>query len=269
MSNIPPLRVEHILEKGSGAANEDYLIMDNGIYGVFDGATSLDGTVFEGGQSGGSLAASIAGGVFLQNHKPLSVLGVEANGCIRSQMERCKVDVSRRSCLWSASAAVVRMREDGIEWFQTGDAQVVFIDNDGGFRLAVTRKDHDYPTLNKIRELGRSHPEVHELIRTVRRGMNREYGVLNGEPEAVDFFRTGVEPCADVRTVLLFTDGLDLPCQEPCQYKDFSPLVDKVRELGLSGLRDFVRAQEAEDPDIEHYPRFKTHDDIAAIAIHL
>lgn len=39
-------------------------------------------------------------------------------------------------------------------------------------------------------------------------------------------------------------------------------------ELGLEGLRDHVRDQEAADPDIERFPRFKKHDDIAAIAIH-
>ena len=54
----------------------------------------------------------------------------------------------------------------------------------------------------------------------------------------------------------------------PRKYKDFSCLVDMACELGLEGLRDHVRSQEAADPDMKRYPRFKKHDDIAAIAIH-
>ena len=262
------IKIEHILEQGSGTRNEDYLIMDHNIFGVFDGATSLTDACYEGGQSGGAMASSIAGQVFLRNGHTLDRLGAEANDSIRTQMEQHQIDLSQRCGLWSTSAAVVRLRDGGIEWFQTGDSQVVFVDRDGGFRLAARREDHDYPTLNMIRERGRFHPEVQKLVETVRQGMNRSYGVLNGEPEAEDFFQTGVEPCRNIKTVLLFTDGLDVPCPAPKKYKDFSCLVDMACELGLDGLRNHIRSQEATDPDMQRYPRFKKHDDIAAIAIH-
>jgi len=68
--------------------------------------------------------------------------------------------------------------------------------------------------------------------------------------------------------VLIFTDGLDVPCPAPKRFKDFSCLVNLAAELGLKGLRDHVRNEEAADPDMKRYPRFKKHDDIAAIAIH-
>lgn len=262
------MHIEHILEQGSGPRNEDRLIMDGSIFGVFDGATSLDGTCFGDGESGGSMASSIAGRTFLRNHQPLLRLGVEANDAIRAGMESRRVDVSSRRGLWSTSAAVVRLRDGVVEWFQTGDCQVVFMDGDGGFRVPAAREDHDYPTLCTIRERGRFHPEVQALIETVREGMNRDYGVLNGEREAVGFFRAGAEPVGGVKSVLLFTDGLDVPCASPARRKDYSCLVGMAREFGLQGLRDHVRGREAADPDIELYPRFKKHDDIAAIAIH-
>lgn len=262
------MKIEHILEQGSGAQNEDYLISDGDIHGVFDGATSLDGAVFEHGRSGGLLAASIAGEAFLRNHAPLAQLGVQANEAIRSGMEKRQVDVSRRCSLWSASAAVVRLRAGAVEWFQTGDAQVVFVDKDGGFKVAARRPDHDYATLLMIKERGRFHPAVRAQIETVRRGMNRDYGVLNGEDAAEDFFRSGLEPLDNIRSVLLSTDGLDLPNAAPAPFKDFSAVVRLAQASGLDGLRAHVRAIEATDPDIERYPRFKRHDDIAAIAIH-
>lgn len=262
------MKVEQILEQGSGAQNEDYLISDNHVFGVFDGATSLDGAFFDGGRSGGALASSIAGQTFLDCRQSLAGLGAQANDSIRTQMELCGVDFSRRCGLWSTSAAVVRLRDGALEWFQTGDSQVVFIGRDGGYRVAARREDHDFQTLSLIREKGRHHPEVRKLVKTVRQDMNRSYGVLNGEREAEGFFRTGVEEVCNIKTVLLFTDGLDVPCPVPQKYKDFSCLIRMSRELGLEGLRDHVRGHEASDPDMKAFPRFKKHDDIAAIAIH-
>ena len=261
------MKVEQILEQGSGTQNEDYLISENDVFGVFDGSTSLDEAFFDG-RSGGAMASSIAGQAFLGGSEPLTGLGALANDSIRAQMERCGVDFSRRCGLWSTSAAVVRLRNGVIEWFQTGDSQVVFIGQDGNHRVATRREDHDFPTLSMIREKGRHHPEVRKLVETIRQDMNRSYGVLNGEREAVDFFRTGMEEARDIKTVLLFTDGLDVPCPTPKRFKDFSSLVNLAAELGLDGLRDHVRGREAADPDMKLYPRFKQHDDIAAIAIH-
>lgn len=262
------MHIEHVLHQGSGERNEDCLIIDRNIFGVFDGATSLNGACFDGGLSGGAMASAIAGRTFQRNDGPLGGLAVRANDSIREGMKRRGVDVSLRCGLWSTSAAVVRLTDGGVEWFRTGDAQVVFVGEDGGFRVAAGREDHDYPTLSMIRERGRHHPDVQGLIETVRLGMNRNYGVLNGEREAENFFLTGLEPADNIRAVLLFTDGLDIPCETPQRRKDFSGLVDAHRKLGLSGLRDHIRSLEAADPEIERYPRFKRHDDMAAIAIH-
>lgn len=262
------MKVEHILEQGSGTQNEDYLIADHHVFGVFDGATSLHGACYDQGKSGGAMASALAGQTFLGDSRALANLGVMANTAIRTGMEHCGVDLSRRCGLWSTSAAVVRLNGDAIEWFQTGDSQVVFIGRDGDYKVAARRLDHDFPTLSLIREKGRHHPDVQKLVETIREDMNRSYGVLNGEHEAVGFFRTGVENVRNIKAVLLFTDGLDIPCPLPRKYKDFSCLVRMSRELGLEGLRDHIREQEASDPDMRAFPRFKQHDDIAAIALH-
>jgi hypothetical protein len=262
------MNIEHILEQGSGQRNEDCLVLDRDTYGVFDGATSLDGGCFEGGASGGAMASTIAGQVFARSDRPLVGLAAEANDAIAGGMTRCRIDVSRRCGLWSTSAAVVRLTDGGIEWFRTGDAQIIFVDDSGGFTVAGGCDDHDYPTLCMIKEKGRFHPDVHDLIRTVRLGMNRDYGVLNGEPEAEDFFLSGLRPTGGLRTVLLFTDGLDIPHETPQRRKDYSRLIDLARAKGLQGLRDHVRGLESADPDIMRYPRFKRHDDMAAVALH-
>ena len=262
------MHVEQVFEQGSGAFNEDCLIAERDLFGVFDGATSLDQAVYDGGKSGGAMASTLAGEAFRMNRDLLINSGLRANDSIRKQMDLYGVDVSKRCSLWSSSAAVVRVTTTRVEWFQTGDSQIIFIGRDGGYKVAARRQDHDYLTLSMIREKGRSHPDVGQLTRSIREDMNRSYGVLNGEPEAQKFFCTGTEEITHIKTILLFTDGLDIPCSVPQQYKDFSCLVRLSCSRGLSGLRDYVRSQEALDPDMKIFPRFKKHDDIAAIALH-
>lgn len=109
------MKVEHILEQGSGNWNEDYLIM---AHDIFDGATSLTDAWFKGGKSGGGMACSIAGQVFLRNHHPLARLGTEANDFIRPRMERCRIDLSSAANCgaqappWSGSRTRNRMVPD-------------------------------------------------------------------------------------------------------------------------------------------------------------
>lgn len=263
-----PIRVEHIIEKGVGALNEDSLLMEGNIFGVFDGATSLNAELFEKGKTGGALASAIAAQTFSRNHQPLTELAKEANEAIRTQMEHNRVDCSNRDSLWCVSAAAVRVEEQHIEWFQSGDAHIVFMHPDKTFSLAFHRPDHDCETLQLIKQLGRSHPDVTDKITSVRLNMNRDYGVLNGEDEAMDFFRSGSVPKDKVEAVLLFTDGLHIPCATPNPMPDFTSLVAMVRTKGLAGLRSHVRCMEKSDPDIQLFPRFKCHDDLAGIALY-
>ena len=99
--------------------------------------------------------------------------------------------------------------------------------------------------------------------------MNVTYGVLNGEEEAEPFLNQGTESLDRVRDVLLFTDGLSIPSQTPEKRRDFTPLVEDYLSLGLEGLKIKIREKEKEDPLCRTFPRFKCHDDIAAIALTL
>ena len=263
------MKIEHILEKGSGSCNEDTLIMENNIFGVFDGASSLVEKRFKDQKTGGRLAAEIAGRVFAKNHYPLMHLGCEANTAILNQMKIAQVDTSRRHALWSASAAVARVTRERVEWFQTGDAYILIIRKDGSYFLPVEREDHDYETLLMLKkDANHQSRKFKNQVIKIRQQMNKTYGVLNGAPEAVGFLNTGSLPVKDIRTILLFTDGLSHPSRIPARMKNFRPLVSLYKRLGLSGLKNHIRKMESKDPFIRKFPRFKCHDDIAAIAIH-
>jgi serine/threonine protein phosphatase PrpC len=264
------IKIEHILEKGSGQLNEDSLVIGENLFGVFDGATSLDTGLFSGGQTGGMIAAHTASHEFSKNHFPLDQLGIRANQAIRTKMIDQNLDMAQRHHLWSTSAAVIRIEEEELEWFQTGDAHIILFNKDGSFKVLADRKDHDYETLTMFKaEKFKFNAAIIDQIKKVRSQMNRSYGVLNGEPEALDFAQSGFESLEDVTSILLFTDGLQLPSTTPAPKKSFGRLAEKFQEEGLIGVKKSIRKIESQDPDIRRYPRFKCHDDIAAIAVHL
>jgi hypothetical protein len=267
------MKIDTLLEKGSSRLNEDNLIVEDNLFGVFDGATSLDKTFFENGKTGGFLASSAARSVFAANHFPLVELANRANQTINRCMIRHGVDLSQKEHLWSTSATIIRIQDNTLEWVQTGDAQIILIFHDNTYQVLVDREDHDYDTLCLWPAIGKNgspgtDKRLADQIRKKRAEMNLTYGVLNGEPHAMDFLSHGRESLNQVKTVLLFTDGLSIPAETPEKKKNFSSLVSLFQQLGLTGLKNKIRQIEVQDPECRRYPRFKTHDDIAAIAIH-
>ncbi|MBP9598484.1 MAG: protein phosphatase 2C domain-containing protein [Desulfobacter sp.] len=284
ITHYPKIEVQTILEKGTAVQNEDFLVIQDNILGVFDGATSLNSRKFGRDRTGGTIASRTAGAVFKKNHFPLNQLAFQANDAIMAQMISNGVDTSRTENLWSTSAAVVRIKAQSLEWVQAGDAVIILIYENGSHRVLVNREDHDHETLTLWKELVRTHlPQDHQTdpqqiidmmrgklahqIRKVRSGMNITYGVLNGEKTAEAFLNQGEEPLDRVAHLLIFTDGLSIPQPEPEPHKDFTDLVKTYLNLGLEGLKQMIRSQEKKDPHCLAFPRFKCHDDIAAIAV--
>jgi hypothetical protein len=165
---------------------------------------------------------------------------------------------------------------------------IILIHNDGSHKVLVEREDHDYETLSLWKDLvqDQAHDEILGLteggtvqglsalrqalspqIRKIRSEMNITYGVLNGEPRAENFLNQGMESLDEVRDILLFTDGLSIPDETPQKCKDYSSLVEGYLSLGLNGLKEMIRRKEKTDPLCLRFPRFKCHDDIAAIAV--
>ncbi len=269
-----PVKVETLLEKGSGALNEDVLLETGNLFGVFDGATSLDGHTLYDGLSGGLLAARTATSVFRRNGSSLVSLAKQANNHIRQTLLRHEIPLDERHRLWSTSMAVVRLADKRLEYCQTGDALILFVHHDGSYRLVTPDIDIDRETLRLWQKSRKSatttiHELLAEQIQQVRLQMNINYGVLNGEPEALDFLRHGWEDLQGVSDILLFTDGLFLPRENPLEESDWDGFVRLYRQGGLQAVRDQVRSLQRSDPDLKKYPRFKVHDDIAAVAIKL
>lgn len=266
-------KVISLLEKGSGEINEDVLLEKGDILGVFDGATSLDKRRFKEGLTGGLLAARAAAQSF-QNSRQCSLdqLAREANQNIQHAQLNENINIDERHKLWSTSLAVIHLNGNRLEYCQTGDALILFIFTDGSYRVITPDIDIDRDTLQLWKEMqvvpdALIHEVLAEQIHKIRLEMNINYGVLNGEPEALDFICHGYEDLTDVSDILLFTDGLHLPRENPLEEHDWQSFVELYLEGGLQAVRDHVRHLQQQDPDCRKYPRFKTHDDIAAVAI--
>ena len=271
---VPDIGVETLLEKGSSELNEDVLLEAENLFGVFDGATSLDKRRFHDGLTGGLLAARTAAHAFQQGRSSLYRLAEKANNGIRDALLNQQVAMSDRHRLWSTSLAVIRLGEGHVEYCRTGDALILFIHNDGSFRLVTPDIDIDRETLclwqdSKVLSSTSIQDELADQILRVRLQMNVSYGVLNGEPEALDFICHGHEELTNVSDVLLFTDGLFLPRENPQKESDWEFFVKLYQLGGLQAVRDYVRGLQCQDPALKKYPRFKLHDDIAAVAIKL
>lgn len=266
---LPDVHVVH--EKGSGEANEDLLLIEEGLYGVFDGATALSSTCRDQGRTGGYIAAALAAETFRQNGHDLQSCLVESNNRLRVAQERAGCSSDERYGLWSTSLAVVRFSAERLEYCSLGDASILLLTDDGSHRLLTPEMDIDRETLSMWKAYSGEKCSIYEVlaeqIRKVRSRMNIDYGVLNGESAALNFVQSGSVSLADVTDVLLFTDGLLIPRENPKAPHDWRSFVDLYQAGGLKAVRDHVRNIERQDPDTQRYPRFKTHDDIAAVSI--
>ena len=271
-TEVPPHRIETLLEQGCGPINEDVLLHSGSIFGVFDGATTICKSDLPNGITGGLLAAQIAANTFRKGGDDLLFLAKEANRRISEALGNVKIPQEKRYRLWSTSAAVIRLEDRHFEYCQTGDSLILIIRKDGSFTHLTPEVNHDRETLRLWKDApeGRPiHDALKEQIRSVRMEMNVTYGVLNGETQALDFIRHGTLQLDGIASILVFTDGLFLPREDPDHEIDWQRFVDLFRLGGLKGIYEHVRSLHAQDPDCRKYPRFKQHDDTAAIAISL
>lgn len=268
------MKIEQVHDQGSGLLNEDVLLTGKNVFGVFDGATGHDGYLDEEGKTGGYLAAHIAESVFREggaNHD-LFVLTRVANERIGEEIQRRGIDVSDGVNRWCTTVSVVRIRENDFEWAQTGDSSIVVVYKDGSFKK-LPNYFWDAETLELwrkfakqgVKDIGRL-PDIETQVLKVRRLSNLTYGYLNGDPEAVRFFKHGIESLKDVVHILLYSDGFELPQEDPSA-DGTEVLVRLFIKHGPEYVKNYVRDIEKSDPECWKYPRFKQHDDMTAIAV--
>lgn len=266
-------KIESISEQGDGLVNEDVVLAGPESFGVFDGATGLDKYVDSQGKTGGYLAAQAAKEAFSENNASLVDLALSANRKIMEEMVKNNVDIDKKSNFWCTTFAAVRIKEKQMEWAQISDASILLIYEDNSFKTLGGDYSFDKPSLIEWKKLSGPREEkigkIKDQLLQVREGMNKNYGVLNGEESMVNFLKSGQEPLDKVKHILVFSDGILLPKTDPEAEEDFSTMVNLYLEGGLERVKEYVRGLENSDPECEQFPRFKNHDDMGAVAISL
>lgn len=269
----PGMSIQKVHDQGSGRLNEDVLLVESGLFGVFDGATSLVDFISKDRKTGGRLAAEIARQAFSENRKSLRKLAILANRRIKEEMQRERIDTRQKKSLWYTTAAVLRLREEErAEFFQTGDSLILAIYKNNNWRLLTEYQNHDLETMIVWRKLAEQREKdimskVRPQIEKTNMEANVRYGCLNGEKQALGFFHTGEIQLEDIKAIILFTDGLIIPKENPRDPENWQLFVKIYQKAGLRGLLRHVRLLEESDPNCWRYPRFKKHDDVAAIGI--
>lgn len=269
------MTVKHLTDKGSGAINEDQYLITSNLFGVFDGATGLIKYLDAKGSTGGLLAAQTARDVFEKNQKNPFINSIEETSVtIMKKMREAEIYTKDKAGLWATSASVIRVGNDSIEYIQIGDSPIVFFEKNGG--LQVLEKDHDLETMQLWKLLAnegvkdvRHDDRLEKQVLKVRRESNIAYGILNGESLSLNLIRQGTISKENIKYILIFSDGMIIPQEDPNKPKDFGKIVQIFEKSGLEAVRNHIRQLEDSDPNSLTYPRFKPHDDLTAIAITL
>lgn len=265
------MKIDHIFDTGS-SKEDSYLIKDD-LFAVFDGFNSLDKFVDKDGATGGLIGATIARDAFFENNDTLTGLAAKANRKIKERMLEAKIDPKEKSRLWGTILAAVRIKNNSFEWIQLADTLILVIFEDNSYKLLVDDYDHDGEVLTIWKRLAEQKKEnIKELIFSgplvgLWEKINETHGALSGEEKAISFLKTGECDLQKVKHILLFTDGLMIPKEDPVGKDDWQLFVDLFLRGGLEGIKNHVRNLEKDDPKCWKYPRYKQYDDISAISL--
>jgi len=265
-------QITQITDQGSGALNEDVLLQEKNLFGVFDGASSLVPYFNADGKTGGKLAADIAYQIFQQNPINLSQAIKEANEAIHAAELKAGIDVDHKEGLWGTTVSVVRLQDSRAEYIKIGNSPILVINADGNCQLMGEDDKHDLETLLlwqklALKKIADPWKSMEEQNRKVRRKVNETYGVLNGEKRAEYFIQSGSMPLEGVRAIIILSDGFLIPKEDPHQEERWESFKQLYLSGGLPLLLNEIRRLETIDLDAWKYPRLKRHDDASAMAI--
>lgn len=278
-------KVQTCSVRGSADLNEDALIVnvEERIYGVADGATSLTGYRDEHGHTGGYIAAQLLASHLreLPPERSLEEAVVGANEALRRRMAEAGVDTADKRQLWAAAFVVFRVRGSGVEYVQAGDCMLFAKYADGTFRQ-VTRDQVapcDRMTLSKYKEAiaqGIAEPDkVREYILPTiaenRRKANTPdgYAVLNGDRRFGDFIESGRLSRAGLIRLYAVTDGLFHVLEGVNPSDAWTGMLSEIDRLGLEAYATELTRIEQADADRTKYPRLKASDDKTGIVLDL
>jgi serine/threonine protein phosphatase PrpC len=269
-------KVTKLTHRGVRPLNEDKILADErrGVFGVFDGASSLDSYISADGKTGAYIAAGIAADTFARAGKGLRAKAMEANDNIEKAHEKAGIDIRKNINRFGTTAAVIKIGDNKAELLQIGDSVAVVMYKDGHVAVPLGYHDHDLDIMRQWRNHADNGAKsirniVADDVIKLRESANSLYGMLNGDEKVAGFIKTMLIDLKDVAAILLLTDGMYIPKADPEADEDWNYYAKLYRQGGLDRIYKTVRDIEKSDPDLVKYPRYKLHDDASGVAIEL
>lgn len=279
------LKIAHITCKGVSELNEDSLIINNDaqVFGVADGVSSLVPTKDKNNRTGGYIASNEVKSYFetIKNSKSLLSDVKMINDTLKKKMLNNIINILEKEQLWGTALAVIKVSENSIEYVQTGDCMIlaVYVDNNEIRPLTRLQVSHlekgaivkwkEY--INKgITKRDDLLTKVKDILLSNRQKSNSKdgYGVLNGEPEAINYIEYGKINRNRLKHLILVTDGLLLPREiVPTQINYWEYITNLILEKSMEQYALELIKLEDSDPECLKYPRFKKSDDKTGIVI--
>ncbi|ULG74714.1 hypothetical protein [Macrococcus brunensis] len=261
-----------VIQQGEGLMNEDALIINDQarVYGVIDGVTSLSGRMFAG-VTPGKRAADAVKAAFEQAESDASLNDITetANQAIQTDMTAMELEINHPKDRFQCCHAAVKLLSDHIEWTSSADCVLYAIGDE--VIQAVPRygkkeeSDRMAEWMKKYPNMKDRPKEMIEAMDQAKKMANQPFGysVMNGDLLFNEAYNHGTLSYECLTHILLTTDG----------FYDIKGvgLEQFVRE-GIRDLDQFLRNMmlyEIEDKDKRLYPRYKVHDDKAALLITL
>ncbi|HET7578787.1 MAG TPA: protein phosphatase 2C domain-containing protein [Bacillales bacterium] len=277
------MKIESFTRKGINPFNEDRLVANHSaaVFGVLDGCSSIEKFRGQNGETGGYLAANILGNELEKITASESMIDAvkSANLKIEQRMIEEKIDIGSKDKRWGTVFAVVKIFEHSVEYIQIGDCMAFAVYRSGEIRpLTISQVSHlEIRSLLKWKEaIERGYTSPQELskytapiVRENRKKSNTYdgYGVLNGEPEALQLVEYGKINRTELKDIVLISDGLVWPEKDPIQSVDWGKSVNSILEKGLESYAESILQIENEDPDCQTYIRLKKSDDKTGLVL--
>ncbi|MCP2259425.1 Protein phosphatase 2C [Streptoalloteichus tenebrarius] len=248
---------------GAGRTEDRVVVLPNAV-ALLDGATTLLPTAHDGGwyaeRLGEALRTRLADGT-----------GTDLADVLAAAIEDVVTTHDLRPGESpSSTVALVRWDDEVVEGLVLADSPVVaFTDADvhvvADHRLAQVPRTVAYgPRLRAGGGFDDEHwATLVASARGVREWRNREGGfwVAEAVPAAAHQAVRASWPRADVRAVVMASDGVSCGVEDYGVFPDWSALLACAERHGPDAVLDRVRAAEESDPDGRRWPRSKRHDD--------
>lgn len=248
-----------VTEAAPASTNEDLYRVGNGYALVLDGAGRYPG------ESGGCVHPVTWVVSHLAEHIEHELADDRSLADVVRQAIRATVADHGPQCDLTnplspgAAGALVRIRENSLEWLVIGDCAVVIEHRDGRHTVVIDDRVDNLPDAPITDAQVRTYsPEYVATKRNVPGG----FWVAGAVPEAADHALVGHTERGDVGRVLLCSDGISrLTERYGSTWADVFALLDSG---GPEALVTSVRNAEIADPDPRRW-RGKRHDDATAV----